>query len=343
MSAGDLVSDPPVQPSLDAGGGVLLRPWRDADIETARVLQDTEIAERFGFANVTPTYEQQAAAVRRWREGYADGRGLVSFVVEYHGEVAGTVELRQLGDRRGELSWATFAPHRGRGVATAAVRRLIAYAFEDLGLERVEARAEPGNHASLRVAARAGLRREGRMREQETTGGRRRDHLLLARLASDPDVRERDGFIGILNSSLPRKRVISQGLLHDEQGRILLCELTYKREWDLPGGVVEPDESPADGLTRELEEELGIELRIDGLRTVNWLPAWRGWDDACVFVFDLGVADATLVERMSLQRTEIVDVHWCDDATVRERATAVTIELLDALADGAPGYREHGR
>lgn len=302
----------PPQPTLRTEGGVVLRPWRDDDVEVADVPRD-------------------------------DDPGVVSFAVERDGELAGTVELRRLGDRRAELSWATFPRHRGHGVASAAVRRLVSYAFEDLGIERVEARAEPGDHASLRVAARAGLRREGRMREQETARGERRDHLLLARLARDPDVRERDGFIGILNSNLPRKRVISQGLLRDRRGRILLCELTYKREWDLPGGVVEPDESPADGLVRELREELGIEAAIRGLRTVNWLPAWRGWDDACVFVFDLGVADTEAVESMTLQRTEIRGVHWCDDDIVRARATAVTIELLDALDSGAPGYREHGR
>ena len=266
-----------------------------------------------------------------------------AYSVEQDGEPVGTVELRRLGDDRGELTWATDPAHRGRGVATAAVRRLIEYAFADRGLARVEARVDPDNRAALRVAARSGLRLEGRLRAHGAAGDERQDLMLLARIARDPDVRERDGFIGILNSSLPRKRVIAQALLYDERGRILLCELTYKREWDLPGGVVEPDESPADALVRELHEELGIEAKPTGLRTVNWLPAWAGWDDAIVLVFDLGVVDASLTSSMRLQRTEIKGVHWCDAATVRERATAVTIELLDALDAGAPAYREHGR
>ena len=268
---------------------------------------------------------------------------LIAYTVEQDGTPVGTVELRRLADLRGELRWATYPPHRGRGVATAAVRRLIGHAFDDLGLARVEARIEPENRAALRVAARSGLRLEGRLRAHETADGERHDLMLFARLAHDPDVRERDGFIGILNSSLPRKRVIAQALLHDQRGRILLCELTYKREWDLPGGVVEPDESPADALVRELQEELGITVRIRGLRTVNWLPAWSGWDDAIVLVFDLGVADSSITSSMRLQRTEIKGVHWCDQDIVRDRATKVTIELLDALDAGAPAYREHGR
>ncbi|MGH3357414.1 MAG: NUDIX hydrolase [Nocardioidaceae bacterium] len=288
-----------------------------------------------------PTLHAEGGVVLRLRRD--EDEDLARFAVETDGTVVGEVILRRLADRRAEVSWAVRPEHRGRGHATAAVRRLVTYAFEELDIQRVEARAEPGNYASLRVAARAGLRREGRLRAHGTTGDERRDYLLFARLADDPDVRERDGFIGILNSNLPRKRVISQGLLRDRRGRILLCELTYKREWDLPGGVVEPDESPADGLRREIREELGIEVAIQGLRTVNWLPAWGGWDDACVFVFDLGVAESQVVDRMALQSAEIRGVHWCDGDIVRDRATAVTIELLDALKRGAPAYREHGR
>lgn len=327
-----MIAELPEQPTLRAEGGVVLRPWRDADAGVAHGLRDEAIRTRY-----------DVRAVHRWREEYARERRVVAFAVEQDGTLVGSVEVRQLGDRRGELSWATFPASRGRGIATSAVRRIITYAFDDLGLERVEARVEPANRASLRVASRSGMRVEGRLRSHETAEGERRDYVLVARLARDPDVRERDGFIGILNSSLPRKRVISQGILRDEHGRVLLCELTYKREWDLPGGVVEPNESPADGLLREIHEELGVAAEIKGLITVNWLPAWRGWDDACVLVFDLGTVDSGMVDSMVLQRTEIVNVHWCDDDIVGDRATDVTVELLDALAAGAPPYREHGR
>ncbi|RLV57061.1 NUDIX hydrolase [Aeromicrobium phragmitis] len=160
-------------------------------------------------------------------------------------------------------------------------------------------------------------------------------------MVNDPPIATRDGFIAILNAGLPRKRVIGQGLLRDERGRYLLCELTYKREWDLPGGVVEVGESPATGLVRELHEELGIAVEVQQLVTMNWLPPWRGWDDACLFVFDLGTVSSEAVQAMALQRSEIKAVHWCDLDTVRERATGATAELLEAVETGTlPAYRE---
>jgi ADP-ribose pyrophosphatase YjhB (NUDIX family) len=123
-----------------------------------------------------------------------------------------------------------------------------------------------------------------------------------------------------------------------------LCRLTYKNVWDLPGGVVEVGEAPAAGLAREILEELGVALDVGQLLTVNWLPAWRGWDDACVFLFDLGEVDASFTDEMRLQPTEIVGVEWCDTQTWRERAAHAAVELLTAVDAGdLPVYREAPR
>ena len=49
-------------------------------------------------------------------------------------------------------------------------------------------------------------------------------------------------------------------LVRDTDGRVLLCRLTYKHDWDLPGGVVEVGESPQVAVAREVEEELGLDI-----------------------------------------------------------------------------------
>ncbi len=268
---------------------------------------------------------------------------LDGFAVVYGGERIGTVALQRApgkaGRHTGSMRW-NFASGPGAMVASRALRVAVEHAFTELGWTRVEARVSSDDPLALRAASIAGLRREGVAR----TPGDAPDHILLGRVIDDPPVFSREGFVSILNAGLPRKRVIGQGLLRDTAGRILLCELTYKREWDLPGGVVEVGESPALGLVRELQEELGVTVTIEGLVTMNWLPPWSHWDDACLFVFDLGVVEPDMVEQMALQRTEIKAVHWCDLDTVRERATLATIELLEALEAGPlPAYREAPR
>ena len=302
----------PDQPTLQ-DGDVAIRPWRFDDVDAARLQHDEEIAYWFGFDGVVPSAETQRTAIERWHADYADGRTRVSFLVEHRGEVAGTVEVRRGEHDTGLLSWAVFPQHRGFGVASRAVRLLIDYAFAEMGLHRVSAEVEPGNIASLRTASRAGLRREGIRRGAAVTRGERHDYVVLARLVTDPAPGTRDGFLGILNSSLPTKRVIAQGLVRDE-GRILLCELTYKQEWDLPGGVVDPGESPAFALVREIAEELRVDVRPTRLAAANWLPPYRAWADAMLFVFEaelVGVGPEELRERATLERREIRALHWC--------------------------------
>lgn len=59
--------------------------------------------------------------------------------------------------RRAEIGYALRADHRGRGLATDAVARVIAWAGGTLGLERIEAEVDEDNEASRRLLRRLGF------------------------------------------------------------------------------------------------------------------------------------------------------------------------------------------
>jgi ADP-ribose pyrophosphatase YjhB (NUDIX family) len=274
---------------------------------------------------------------------------VVRLLVEHRTREAGTAEIRLTGHGSAELSWAVAGQDRGKGIGTQAVQLLVRYAFEELGLHRVVAYVEPDDRVSLRMCGRAGLRREGFVRSARATGsgvghgGERRSFVQLARLADDPEPTSGGGFIPVLNAGLPTKRVIAQGLIRNSANEILLCELTYKKEWDLPGGVVDPHESPAHALVREIREEMQVEMRPGALRAVNWLPPWRGWDDAMLFVFDLG-ADEDVIARSRLEPREIQALHWCTLERVERHAAPYVsrmLRLLDLQGEGT-AYLEDG-
>ncbi len=152
----------------------------------------------------------------------------------------------------------------------------------------------------------------------------------------DETEQERRKRIAILNARLPKKRNIAQGLLRNPAGEVLLCELSYKAEWDLPGGVVDPGEPPAVCVVREIEEELGLSLEAGGLVAVNWLPPWRGWDDAHLFLFDLGVFEGELDPSRFLPR-EIAGAHWVRPEDAATHVAPYTARMLEVVAAADPG------
>ncbi len=211
---------------------------------------------------------------------------------------------------------------------------------------RVEAWVDPDDKSAQRVATWSGLRREGVMRGGVTVEGAAADRIVYARLAHDLPAHEPEGFRALLNSFLPRKRAISQMLVRDRGGRVLLCRLTYKQDWDLPGGVVEVGESPQLAVSREVEEELALQIPAGRLLLTDWLPPWSGWDDALCLVFDGGEHDPGLLEDMVRQEREIRDAEFCTVEEVRKRCADFTARRIEAalanLAGGGPAYTESG-
>jgi 8-oxo-dGTP pyrophosphatase MutT (NUDIX family) len=294
-----------------------------------------------------PALLSDGAVTLRPRTG--DDPHYLHFDVEHRGEAVGEVTLLLLEDQVGQLTWATTAGQRRQGLATRAVRLLTRYALQERGLARVQAYVDPGDVASMRIAGRSGLRREGVLRglrtPQQQATEVREDLVVFARLADDPAPHEPEGFRALLNAGLPRKRVIAQLAVRDTGGRLLLCRLSYKPDWDLPGGVVEVGESPRDAAAREVEEELALTLPAGDLLLVDWLPPWSGWDDACTLVFDGGVHSPGLVDTVVPEPREILEAQFCDADQIHERCARQTARrALAALQPEPhrPRYLESG-
>ena len=241
------------------------------------------------------------------------------------------------------LSWTADLQDRGVGDASIEVRRVVDEGFA-IGHRRIEAYVDPDDTTAQRLATFSGLMNEGIARGAVDGA----DRIVYARLVDDTPVEDPMGFRRLLNSFLPRKRAIAQMLIRSEDDRVLLCRLTYKTDWDLPGGVVEVGESPRLAVAREVEEELGLDIPAGPLVLTDWLPPWGGWDDAVCLVFDGGVHPASLVETIVKQQREIRDAQFLTPAEAEARCADFTHRrLLAALrnvsSDPGPAYTESGR
>lgn len=252
-----------------------------------------------------------------------------------------TVQL--VGDT-GVLSWSGTASDGPRLVAAVG-----AAAHEALGgpaIRRLEASVAADDSWGRRALLRAGFRLEGvrrqvRRREDGTYG----DEWLFGRLAGEP-VLGTVGFSAVMSSVLPRKRLIAHVLIRDADDRILLCETRFKRDWELPGGIVELGEPPRLGAMRELDEELGRSWPLGRLLLADWMPPYLGWEDALELIYDGGRLPEGELDRFVLQPSEIIQIQFC---TLTEAAHLVTplshrrLALASTLRDGETAYLEDGR
>lgn len=64
------------------------------------------------------------------------------------------------------------------------------------------------------------------------------------------------------------------GIVYDSSDRILLVRQRDDSIWSTPGGVIEPDETPADAVVREVREETGLSVQPQRLLGVFGGPAF---------------------------------------------------------------------
>ena len=104
-------------------------------------------------------------------------------------EVLGAMGLGSVNIAQGTASIGYWlAPEaRGHGYITRAVRLLVRWGFDRLGLARIELTTDPENIASQRVAERCGFRQEGRLRSHMLVrhSGQRRDSIVYGLLQAD--------------------------------------------------------------------------------------------------------------------------------------------------------------
>ncbi len=211
------------------------------------------------------------------------------------------------------------------------------------GLHRVEASITDDDLIAMRALHQAGFRREGRRRQAlRFSDGSWHDALLYARLAGDP-VGGAAAFTAVMDSVLATHRVIGHVLIRDEQGRVLMVETTYKDDWELPGGIVEADESPRLGAERELTEELGVSITLGEPLVADWMPPYLGWGDAVEFIFDGGRIPSGAVTSFERPEVEIRSYHWVAPEEIPARVTPLSARRLALILQGHPPvYTEAG-
>lgn len=123
------------------------------------------------------------------------------------------------------------------------------------------------------------------------------------------------------------------GVVVREDGRVLVIRRADNGAWEAPGGVLELDERPEEGVCREVLEETGV--KVDPVRLSG---VYKNMERAIVALVFL-CRPAGGEGRASAEASE---VRWFTREEVRSRMTeAYAVRVLDALDRTAPPVRVH--
>lgn len=121
--------------------------------------------------------------LRRYAQDIRDQKSFPFYVFRNgdHQLVGGVTlsQVRRGAAQSGTLGYWVGEPFQRGGYTTDAARAVVSFAFEELGLHRVEAACQPENAASRRVLAKAGFAEEGLARAYLKIDGAWRDHVLF--------------------------------------------------------------------------------------------------------------------------------------------------------------------
>lgn len=177
-------ANPPAPLPTLRHGPAVLRPLRSSDADALHVAFSDPDTMRYMPHGPYTDIEQTRDKIIGMASGARGGWHWA--VTTDGGECLGWALLLKETEAQVSLGYMLNPAARGKGLARAATRAMLAYAFDVLGKNRVEAEIDPRNLASARVLETTGFTREGIRRQGYVRlHGEAVDNCLYGMLASE--------------------------------------------------------------------------------------------------------------------------------------------------------------
>ena len=135
-------------------------------------------------------------------------------------------------------------------------------------------------------------------------------------------------------------------LCRDQAGQVLLVDPVYRDTWDVPGGVVEAEESPHTACRREVAEEIGLNRPLGRVLAVDWAPSQPDYPEGLVVIYDGGVLRPSDIAAITVPADELDGFAFVRPAQVAGRVRPIVARriqaCLNALHTGAVAALDDG-
>lgn len=130
-------------------------------------------------------------------------------------------------------------------------------------------------------------------------------------------------------------KVNLKAIIRNDDGKILIARDHKDRgTWDFIGGRMHSGEPPEMGLRREAQEELGVDIILDGVVLMEQVPHISDGGDYLFITFRATLADPK--DPLKLPSDELAEVVWVDKESIKK------YKLYDSCVNAMARYWEEG-
>ena len=304
-----------------------LRPFRaeDAPAMFRNWAADSAVTEYVTWK--THASEQETAGVTAaWEKQSAEDPAFYQWAIELKaiGEPIGSISAIHIDEavESAELGWCIGRKWWGAGIMPEAGAAVIAFLFDQVGLNRVAARYDARNAKSGRVMQKLGMTFEGVLRQAGRCNAGVCDEAFYSILRGE--------YLARGGALIPEKSC--GAVIFTERGgeRLYLLERMRKGHISLCKGHTEPGESEHDTAVREIREETALSVEfIDGFRESIQYSPFPGSVKTVVFF----LAHAKNTETKA-QPEEVSEILWLpEDKALQTLSYDSDRDVLRAAAD----------
>jgi ribosomal-protein-serine acetyltransferase len=163
-----------------------LEPWRAAEFLDHMDRGREFVGQYIGLADVVTDLESSRLFLRAYAERAAADTGRI-YGIWVDGRLVGGVLFKTMDVKAGTAEAGCWLEPSavGKGLVTRAARVIIGWAIEERGIHRVEWLVSSENLASIAVARRLGMTKDGVLRESFPHRGKRHDLEVWSVLAPE--------------------------------------------------------------------------------------------------------------------------------------------------------------
>lgn len=112
-------------------------------------------------------------------------------------------------------------------------------------------------------------------------------------------------------NGLPKKVSGAGALFCNVHGHVLILQPSYKKDCEIPGGIVESMESPKTAAEREIQEEIGLSIKLQKILCIDYRVLSEDIDSYQI-IFDGGTLSDEQISNIKIPKEEIASYAFVD-------------------------------